>query len=412
MSMFDIGQAARRSPASRNRVQNTADGRKQIHFRCGRRSSADVSWDRCRHRRNPGCTGGPQRRGGGIGCQRTRAHPLRTHRLGRTGARGLVARGTRGHRRRAGSRQATGAEIEAIGLTGQMHGCVMLDADGEVLRPALIWCDQRTQPECDWLEAKIGRERLIELTCNPALPNFTLTKLLWVRTHQPEIFGRIAHVLCPKDYVRFRLTGEYAIDMQEASGTLLLDVAHRRWSQEVAEAAGIPMSWLPRLFEGPEICARISAAGASRNRPGRRNSRSRGRGRSGRRRRRHGHRGNRLRLGHHRHQRRRLRLHRQAHHGPPGPPPHLLPRRPRPLARHGRNQRRRPLAALVPRHLRPRRQLRRAHRGRREDSRRQRRPAVGAVSLRRAHAAPRPAKPAPPSSASPPRTPAPIASAQ
>ena len=96
----------------------------------------------------------------------------------------------------------TGAEIEAVGLTGQMHGCVMLDADGNVLRPALIWCDQRTQPECDWLEAKIGRERLIELTCNPALPNFTLTKLLWVRTHQPEIFAKIAHVMCPKDYVR------------------------------------------------------------------------------------------------------------------------------------------------------------------------------------------------------------------
>jgi xylulokinase len=156
-----------------------------------------------------------------------------------------------------------GAQVQAVGLTGQMHGCVMLDAAGAVLRPALIWCDQRTQPECDWLEAKIGRERLIELTCNPALPNFTLTKLLWVRAHQPEIFGQIAHVLCPKDYVRFRLTGEYAIDMQEASGTLLLDVAHRRWSQEVADAAGIPISWLPRLFEGPEICARIDGAGAA-----------------------------------------------------------------------------------------------------------------------------------------------------
>jgi xylulokinase len=158
--------------------------------------------------------------------------------------------------------ELTGAEILAVALTGQMHGCVMLDADGNVLRPALIWCDQRTQPECDWLEQKIGRERLIGLTCNPALPNFTLTKLLWVRAHQPEIFGRIAHVLCPKDYVRYKLTGEFAIDMQEASGTLLLDVTHRRWSEEVAEAAEIPMSWLPRLFEGPEICARISDAGA------------------------------------------------------------------------------------------------------------------------------------------------------
>ncbi len=157
---------------------------------------------------------------------------------------------------------ASGGEIEAIGLTGQMHGCVMLDAEGAVLRPALIWCDQRTQPQCDWLTEKIGFARLIELTANPALPNFTLTKLLWVREHQPEIFARIAHVLCPKDYVRYRLTGEFAMDMQEASGTLLLDVAHRRWSEEVAGIAGIPMAWLPRLFEGPEICARISSAGA------------------------------------------------------------------------------------------------------------------------------------------------------
>jgi xylulokinase len=156
-----------------------------------------------------------------------------------------------------------GTEIQAVGLTGQMHGCVMLDAEGKVLRPALIWCDQRTQPECEWLNATIGPARLIELTCNPALPNFTLTKLLWVKTHQPEIFARIAHVLCPKDYVRYRLTGEFAIDMQEASGTLLLDVSNRRWSEEVAEAVGIPMAWLPRLFEGPEICARISDAGAS-----------------------------------------------------------------------------------------------------------------------------------------------------
>jgi xylulokinase len=159
--------------------------------------------------------------------------------------------------------ELTGAEIEAVGLTGQMHGCVMLDADGMVLRPALIWADQRTQPQCDWLTEKIGFERLIELTCNPALPNFTLTKLLWVREHQPEIFRKIAHVLCPKDCVRYRLTGEFAMDMQEASGTLLLDVADRRWSAEVAEIAGIPMAWLPRLFEGPEICARINAAGAA-----------------------------------------------------------------------------------------------------------------------------------------------------
>src|SRR3984885_4112337 len=148
--------------------------------------------------------------------------------------------------------------IAAIALTGQMHGAVMLDENGAVLRPALIWCDTRTQPECDWLTEKIGYARLIELTCNPALPNFTLTKLLWVKTHQPEIFAKIRHIMCPKDYVRYRLTGEYAIDVQEASGTLLLDVTHRRWSREVAEAASIPESWLPKLYESPEVCARIS----------------------------------------------------------------------------------------------------------------------------------------------------------
>ena len=148
--------------------------------------------------------------------------------------------------------------IGAVGLTGQMHGAVMLDENGAVLRPSLIWCDTRTQPECDWLNEKIGYEKLIELTCNPALPNFTLTKLLWVKTHQPEIFAKIRHVMCPKDYVRYRLTGEFAIDVQEASGTLLLDVTHRRWSAEVAEAAGIPLEWLPKVYESPEVCARIS----------------------------------------------------------------------------------------------------------------------------------------------------------
>jgi xylulokinase len=155
------------------------------------------------------------------------------------------------------------AKVEAVCLTGQMHGAVMLDVEGCVLRPSLIWCDQRTDEECDWLHKTIGRERLIELTANPALPNFTLTKLLWVRKHEPEIFARIAHVLCPKDYVRYRLTGVYAMDVQEASGTLLLDVAHRRWSSEVAKASGIPEAWLPQLFESPEICASISESAAT-----------------------------------------------------------------------------------------------------------------------------------------------------
>ena len=153
--------------------------------------------------------------------------------------------------------------IDGLALTGQMHGCVLLDSDGSVLRPALIWCDQRTQDECDWLTTTIGFDRLIDLVANPALPNFTLTKLLWVKRHEPEVFARIRHVLCPKDYVRYRLTGEFVIDVHEASGTLLLDFQHRRWSDEVANAAGIPLPWLPMLFESPEICARVHAGGSA-----------------------------------------------------------------------------------------------------------------------------------------------------
>jgi xylulokinase len=166
----------------------------------------------------------------------------------------------------AEARKITGnssQNIEAIGLTGQMHGAVMLDAHGKVLRPALIWCDQRTDAQCDWLHQQLGREHLIELTCNPALPNFTLTKLLWVKDNEPEIFAKIEHVLCPKDYVRYRLTGSFAMDVQEASGTLLLDVTHRRWSSTVAKTAGIPESWLPQLFESSEVCAHVGAAPAA-----------------------------------------------------------------------------------------------------------------------------------------------------
>jgi xylulokinase len=153
--------------------------------------------------------------------------------------------------------------VVCVGLAGQMHGAVLLDENDQVLRPALIWCDQRTQAQCDWLDAKIGERKIIELTCNPALTNFTLTKLLWVRDNEPEIWKRFRRVLLPKDYVRFRLTGEHAMDVADASGTLMLDVANRRWSQEMMSAAGLPMSCLPKLFESPEICARISEAGAA-----------------------------------------------------------------------------------------------------------------------------------------------------
>ena len=153
--------------------------------------------------------------------------------------------------------------IACVGLAGQMHGAVLLDENDQILRPALIWCDQRTQAQCDWLNSKLGERRIIELTCNPALTNFTLTKLLWVRDNEPGIWKHFRRVLLPKDYVRFRLTGEHAMDVAEASGTLMLDVAQRSWSQEMMSAAGLPMSCVPKLFESPEICARISRAGAA-----------------------------------------------------------------------------------------------------------------------------------------------------
>jgi xylulokinase len=144
-----------------------------------------------------------------------------------------------------------------------MHGAVLLDADGAVLRPAIIWCDQRTDEQCAWITAKVGAKRLLELTCNPALNNFTLTKLLWVRQYEPEIWKKVRHVLLPKDYVRFRLSGEYAIDVADASGTLMLDVTHRRWSEELLSLVDIDKSLLPKVFESPEVCAKVSAQAES-----------------------------------------------------------------------------------------------------------------------------------------------------
>jgi len=152
-----------------------------------------------------------------------------------------------------------GKQITGVGLTGQMHGAVLLDEHGAVLRPAIIWCDQRTDEQCAWITEKVGAKRLLELTCNPALNNFTLTKLLWVRQHEPDIWKKVRHVLLPKDYVRFRLSGEYAIDVADASGTLMLDVTHRRWSEELLGIVDIDKALLPKVFESPEVCAKISA---------------------------------------------------------------------------------------------------------------------------------------------------------
>ncbi len=156
----------------------------------------------------------------------------------------------------------SGDAIAAIGLTGQMHGLVLLDAAGEVLRPAILWNDQRTQAQCDEMTQKIGFERLIELTGNQALTGFTAPKILWVREHEPEVYARVAHILLPKDYIRFMLTGDYATDLAGASGTSLLNVAQRAWSQEVIEALEIPAAWLPKTHEGTEVTGVVSAAAA------------------------------------------------------------------------------------------------------------------------------------------------------
>ncbi len=150
-----------------------------------------------------------------------------------------------------------GAAIQAIGLTGQMHGLVLLDERGDVLRPAILWNDQRTGDQCDEIRARLGKERLIQITGNDALTGFTAPKLLWVQQNEPEIFRAARHVLLPKDYVRFRLTGEYALDKADGSGTILFDLKERTWSEDVLDALGIPADWLPGTYEGPQITGRV-----------------------------------------------------------------------------------------------------------------------------------------------------------
>jgi xylulokinase len=162
--------------------------------------------------------------------------------------------------------------IGGIGLSGQMHGLVTLDASDAVIRPAILWNDQRTQAECDEIEARVGLERLIALTGNRALTGFTAPKLLWLRRHEPDVYAHIRHVLLPKDYVRYRLTGERLIDAADASGTLLFDVANRRWSEEVCAALDVPLEWLPEAHESTEIAGAgdqaAAALGLGIDRPG------------------------------------------------------------------------------------------------------------------------------------------------
>jgi xylulokinase len=152
--------------------------------------------------------------------------------------------------------------VAAVGLTGQMHGLVLVDAEHRALRPAILWNDQRTGAECDAVRGRVGRTRLIAITGNDALPGFTAPKILWVRTHEPEVLARTRWILLPKDYVRLCLTGDAAMDKADGSGTLLFDLARRDWSGDVCDALEVPRAWLPPTHEGPTVTGTVSRAGA------------------------------------------------------------------------------------------------------------------------------------------------------
>ncbi len=156
-----------------------------------------------------------------------------------------------------------GERVGAVGLTGQMHGLVLLDESGNVLRPAILWNDQRTQSQCDEIHRILGKERFIQITGNVALTGFTAPKILWVKENEPEIFAKAKHVLLPKDYVRYKLTGEYAMDKADGAGTVLFDLKRRDWSDEIIAALGIPRAWMPRTFEGTDVTGYVNEEAAS-----------------------------------------------------------------------------------------------------------------------------------------------------
>jgi xylulokinase len=165
-------------------------------------------------------------------------------------------------RQALGDAKASGADVAAVGLTGQMHGLVLLGADHAVLRPAILWNDQRTAKECDEIRERVGRRELIRATGNDALTGFTAPKILWVRNHEPEVYAKARHVLLPKDYVRLRLTGVTAMDKADGSGTILFDLAARHWSSDVLKKLDIPAEWLPPTYEGPDVTGQVSAGAA------------------------------------------------------------------------------------------------------------------------------------------------------
>ena len=153
-------------------------------------------------------------------------------------------------------------QVAGVGLTGQMHGLVLLDGQGEVLRPCIMWNDQRTAAQCAAITQEVGAENVLRLTGNPVLPGFTAPKIVWVRQHEPEVYARVARVLLPKDYVRYRLTGGFFSEVSDASGTSMFDVGGRRWSEEMLDALGVPREWLPEVTESPVVSARVSARAA------------------------------------------------------------------------------------------------------------------------------------------------------
>lgn len=148
--------------------------------------------------------------------------------------------------------------IVSIGLSGQMNGVVLLDKAGRPLCPAILWCDQRGAAECEEVNSRVGAKKIFSITCNPALTGFSLAKLLWVKNHRPDIFAACRHIMLPKDYIRLRLTGEYATDMSDASGSQLLDTGNRCWSKEITAALDLDNAILPRVYESPEIAGRVT----------------------------------------------------------------------------------------------------------------------------------------------------------
>src|SRR5512142_1845884 len=173
---------------------------------------------------------------------------------------GAVAASIRSVLEKAG---ISGEGIAAVGLTGQMHGLVLLDETGNVLRPAILWNDQRTQNQCDEIHQILGKEKFIQITGNVALTGFTAPKILWVKENEPGVFAKAKHVLLPKDYIRYKLTGEYAMDKADGAGTVLFDLKSRDWSDEVLSALDIPRAWMPQTFEGPEFTGYVTAEAAA-----------------------------------------------------------------------------------------------------------------------------------------------------